>query len=366
MKRKFLGFLGYGAGLALLVQKSRPKVVSTAGDMVDGKPRPQSTIHQAPPAPKTPPADKIVLEGQRRRMGIFEILKRTYTAFDEDDCMTYGAAVAYYSVFSLPPLLLLLISVAGAVLGRAAVQGELQRQIGGVMGSGAASQVQTMVAAASTDHTGNILGFIFGGLALIFGATTAFVALQTALNKAWHVAPDPHSGGIKNFIGKRVLSFGLVLGLAFLLVVSLAVSAVIAAFGDWIGHYTPGAVSGALLHVAGILASFLVIGLLFAVLFKFLPDARVQWRDVWVGAGLTSALFTFGKTLIGIYLGKTGAVSAYGAAGSVMLIVLWLYYASLIFLLGAEFTRVWASARGRGIRPENGAVRVETEQRRLT
>jgi membrane protein len=255
--------------------------------------------------------------------------------------------------------------VAGFVFGRAAVQGEIQKQIGALIGGGAAGQVQTMVASAASNPTGGVLGIVFGAVVLVFGATGAFVALQDALNKTWHVKPDPNAGGIKAFLLKRVLSFGMILGVAFLLLVSLAVSAALAAFGGWASRFVPGAVSGALLQWIGAVVSFAVITILFAAIYKFLPDAKLAWRDVWIGSAATSLLFTLGKTAIGLYLGKSGATSAYGAAGSVMLIVLWLYYACLIFLLGAEFTKLWAAGHGRGLVPEPGAVRVETEERHI-
>ena len=184
------------------------------------------------------------------------------------------------------------------------------------------------------------------------------------MNKSWHVQPDPSKGGIKAFLTKRVLSFGMILGVVFLMIASLAVSTALSAIGKWMGGHLPHAFSTGVAEVLSFVVSFVVITSLFALIFKFLPDGRVQWRDAWAGGALTSILFTIGKTGLGFYLGKAAPGSAYGAAGSLVVIVLWLYYASLIVLFGAEFTKIWAAAHGRDIKPEEGAVRVVTEQRR--
>jgi membrane protein len=351
--KKVFKYLGYAAVATLVARKEHKKEEGEGPAPAAG-------------SQDTPPQTTNVIEhrpDEEVPKGAVPIVKRTFSDFMDDDCMSLGATVAYYTVFSLPPLLLLLISIAGMVFGREAVQHHIQEQISGMIGTGAAGQVQTMVQSASAHPSSGVLGLVFGIAALIFGATGCFIALQDALNKAWHVKPDPKVGGVKAFIGKRLLSFGVIVSVGFLLLVSLAVSAALSAFGGWVAGYLSSSISAGLLHVAGEVFSFAVIWLMFAGILKFLPDAKIEWRQVWVGSFITALLFTIGKMLIGLYLGKSGAASAYGAAGSLMLIVLWLYYASLIFLMGAEFTKVWALSRGHGIEPEEGAVRVVTQER---
>jgi membrane protein len=294
---------------------------------------------------------------------VLELAKNTWNSFNDDDCLTLGAAMAYYTVFSLAPLLLTIISLAGLVFGREAVQNQIAGQISGLIGTGAAQQVQSMLAHQSQNQSGGIIGTVIGIITLIFGATGAFAALQDALNKAWHVQPDPAAGGLKTFFTKRLMSFGMILGVVFLLIASLAVSAALSAATTWLGGYLPSAFSGTLAHALTFVVSLAVIAALFALILKVLPDGRVTWKDAWVGAVLTSILFTIGKTGLGIYLGKAAPGSAYGAAGSLVVIVLWLYYASLIVLFGAEFTKVWAAAHRREIQPDPGAVKVVTERR---
>jgi membrane protein len=347
MARKGLRYLGnaiagYALGLALLVRKKRPENARDREFRAEAR----KQLHPASDRPQ----------------GALAYLKRVFQLFSDDDCLTTSAAIAYYTVFSLPPLLLLVIGVAGLVFGREVVQQQLQQQIAGLIGADAAGQVGAMVEAAGRNRSSGMIGAVAGGIVLLFGATGAMAALQDALNKTWHVKPDPNAAFVRTFIGKRVLSFLMILGIGFLLLVSLAVSAGLAAFGTWVGAMLPEAVSGTLLQIVWVLLSLAVITVLFAAMFKFLPDAAIQWRDVWVGAALTSVLFTGGKSLIGIYLGRSGAASAYGAAGSLVLIVLWIYYASIILLIGAELTKVWSSAHGRPIRPEPGAVRVVTTE----
>lgn len=281
----------------------------------------------------------------------------------DDDCMTMAAALAYYTTFSIAPLLLIIISIVGLVFGRQAVQHEVQGQIQGLIGSGPASQVGAMVQSAGRHSSTGILSAVLGILALLFGATGALTQLQSSLDRIWHVKPDPRIGGVKNFIGQRILSFGMILAIAFLLLVSLVVSAALSAFGSYAASVLPHAFSGPLLRAIGFLVSLSIIAALFAAMFKFLPDAKIWWADVWIGAAMTSLLFTIGKFLIGIYLGHSGTASTYGAAGSLVLIVLWIYYSSLIFLYGAEFTAVWSEAHSGAVQPKKGAVRVTTEEK---
>lgn len=296
--------------------------------------------------------------------GYFQILKRSVNDFMKDECTTMAAALAYYTVFSLPPLLLLIVMIAGAVMGPHQVQEAIHGQFGSLMGQAGADEIRTIIEKAQETkqpNSGRPLASILSIAALIFGATGAFAQLQMALNKAWEVEPDPKQGGVKNFIVKRVFSFGMILGIAFLLLVSLALTAAISAMGDVIGRLVPG-LGAPLLLAVNFGVSFAVITLLFAAMFKILPDAKIDLRDVWVGAVLTTLLFLVGKFGIGFYLGQSNPGEVYGAAGSLAVMLLWVYYASLIVLFGAEFTETWAEFRGGGIRPEAGAVRVEEKK----
>jgi len=290
----------------------------------------------------------------------FKYLKTTIEEFIADDCSTMAAALAFYTVISLPAILLILVSVVGIVFGRAAVEGEIQQQIQGFIGPGAAQQVQTIIQRQSENTSGTVLGLVFGGLALLFSATTAFAQLQSALNKTWEVQPDPEAG-VKNFLLKRLWSFIMLLGIGVLLFASLALSALLPAL-ESVAGFMP--FSGTLSRVLYALVSFAVFVVLFAAIYKVLPDTQIAWREVWVGAITTAVLFVIGRYLIGMYLANSARTSAYGAAGSLILIVLWVYYASMILLLGAEFTQVWARERGRRIQPAEGAIRTEERPRK--
>ena len=297
--------------------------------------------------------------------GSFDLLKGAAQDFVDDDCPRMAAALAYYTVFSLPPLLFLIITIAGVVLGQEAAEGQVKEQVSSLVGPEAAGQVQTMIENASERTSGGTLATLIGIVALVFGATGVFAQLQDALNRAWEVEPDPEVGGLKNFIFKRVLSLGMILGIGFLLLVSLALSALLTGAGNAIGSLLGGGASEVLLQVINFVISFVVIALLFAAIYKVMPDAEIAWRDVWAGAAGTAFLFVVGKFLIGLYLGNTDAGSAYGAAGSLAIILLWVYYAAMIILFGAEFTQAWAQRYGKGIKPDEDAVRVVEEKQHL-
>ena len=299
---------------------------------------------------------------ERQTGGVFGVVKRGVKDFLDDDCLSAAAALSYYTVFSLPAVLVLLLLVLGAVMDPEDVRGGLERQLQSLMGPSAGSGVRTILSEADQPD-GGLVPTLLGVGALLFGATGALLQLQQALNRAWEV--EARGGGIRAFIGKRVFSLGLLMAIAFFLLVSLAVSAALSAMGDRIAGFLPDGMSSALLFVINVVISLLVIGLLFAMMFKVLPDAKIAWRDVWVGAGVTALLFMVGKFLIGFYLGKSNPGEAYGAAGSLAVLLLWIYYSSIIVLLGAEFTQAWASARGKGIEPEDGAVRVRREKRTI-
>lgn len=290
--------------------------------------------------------------------GILEILKNAAKDFAEDECPLRAAALSYYTVFAMPPLLILLIMIAGLVWDPQDVQRALETQFAGLVGSEGARGLQEMIASADRPGGGNVFRTIISVAGLLFGATGAFIALQGALNRAWEVKPDPKQGGVKTLITKRIFSMGMVLGLGFLLAVSMALTAVISAVSERMG----GGALQPLAYAIELVVSLAVLSLLFAATYKLLPDAQIRWHDVWVGAFVTALLFVAGKFGLGFYLGRSEPGSAFGAAGALAVILVWVYYAGLILLFGAEFTQRWAESRGRGIQPEKGAVRVEEHE----
>lgn len=287
-----------------------------------------------------------------------DVLVTTVKETLDDDLPSLAGAVAYFTIFALPPLLVLVLGIAGSVFGPEVVQEALMGEVGRLVGSQAREGIQTMIANAGSPSA-DIGGKIGGLVALVIGATGAFSQLQKSLNRAWEVTPAPGLPGVRSFLLKRVLSFGLVVTIAFLLLVSLAVSAVLSAVGDAASTLATDTVAAPLMGVLDAAVSFAMIALLFAAMFKVLPDARIGWRDVAVGAVATAALFTLGKLLIGLYLGRSDPAGAFGAAGSVVLVLVWIYYSALIVLVGAEFTQAWVRANGREIVPERGAVRSD-------
>ena len=292
------------------------------------------------------------------KKGIFAVIKEAFAEFSDDECTTMAAALSYYTVFSLPPLLIVIITVTGIFLSPQAVEQTIQQQAGGLIGPEGARQIQTMIENAGNLGEKGTLGLLMGIAGLLFGATGAFAQLQTALNRAWEIEADPESG-IVGMIVKRVLSLGMVLGIAFLLLVSLVLSAALSALSGWLAQFLPGGVSSVALFVLDAVVSLAIITFLFAAIFKVLPDAKVAWKDVWLGGFVTALLFVAGKFAIGFYLGKSNPGAAFGAAGSLALILIWVYYSALIVFLGAEFTQAWAKNRGGGIAPDSSAVRID-------
>lgn len=285
---------------------------------------------------------------------MLRILKGALKGFNKDSCGTRAAALSYYTIFALPPLLILLVTVAGKVWDPVEVQGALEGQFAKIVGPASARQIHEMIERGVTTIGGGAVATITSAVGLLFGATGAFVSLQDALNHAWEVKPDPRQGGVRNFVVKRLLSLGMVLGVGFLLAVSLALSAAIASFAATMG----GDGAPALLFASDLVLSLVVLTVLFAALFKFLPDADIAWRDVWLGGAVTAVLFVLGKTLIGLYLGHSKPGDAFGAASALAVILVWVYYAGNLLLFGAEFTREWTASRGERARPSKGAERV--------
>jgi membrane protein len=274
---------------------------------------------------------------------LFDLCKRAAAGWIDDFAPSMGAAISYYTVFSLAPLLVIVIAVAGAIFGRDAVQGQIVGQLQGLIGHEGAVVVQGVIQSASEPERGLVAGGI-SVVVLLVGATTVFAELQSALDRIWHVPDKLKPSGVWAVLRARVLSFGLILGLAFLLMVSTVLSAAISAFGSWAGALMPG--WEVLLQGINTLLSVGSTTVLFAMIFKFMPSVHIAWRDVWVGGAVTAVLLEAGKFLIGLYLGKSGVGESFQAAGSLVVLLAWVYYAAQIFLLGAEFTKVYSDDRG--------------------
>ena len=289
----------------------------------------------------------------------FQILKDTSAAWMEDNALRLSAALAYYSIFSIAPLLIIALSIAGLVLGPDAVRGQLGPQLERYIGAQAAEAVQSIVKGASKPSQGWV-GATVGFLTLMLGASGVFAQLKDALNTIWEVKAIG-GGGVWGFVRARLLNFGMVLVIGFLLLTSLVLTTVLNALSGYIEQ-----VIGLPLFVgvlSGSLVSLGVVTALFAFIFKVLPDARVEWRNVWIGAGVTALLFELGKFGLGFYLSRPSTVSGFGAASSIVLLLLWVYYASAILLFGAEFTRVYAHTTRHHIQPAAGAVAVTEAER---
>lgn len=272
----------------------------------------------------------------------FAILKQTVTEFSKDKVPRLGAALAYYTIFSLAPLLLIVIAIAGLAFGHDAAQGRIFEQLRSVLGPTTASGIQEMVKNADTPKSG-LIATIIGVITLLIGASGVFGQLKDALNTIWDVKPR-EGGGILALLRDRFLSFAMVFGIGFLLLVSLVIDTVIAAMGKYAGSHLPG--GEALWNIVELALSLAIVTVLMAMIFRFLPDLRIEWRDVWLGAALTSLLFVLGKFGLGLYFAKSAVGSSFGAAGSLVLVVLWVYYSAQILLFGAEFTQVYARAHG--------------------
>jgi membrane protein len=275
------------------------------------------------------------------------MLKETFSEWSEDKASRLAAALAYYTVFSIAPIILIVVAVAGLAFGQEAAQGQIDRQLQSLMGNTGAQAIQQMVA-HGREHGAGVIATILGLAALIFGASGTFAELKDSLNTIWEVQPKAGSGILKT-IRDRFLSFTMVLGIGFLLLVSLVLSAALAAFGHYLSGLMPG--MAAISMALNFFIAFAIITLLFAMMFKILPDVEIAWKDVWVGAAVTAFLFTIGKLAIGLYLGRGAFSSSYGAAGALIIVLLWVYYSAQILFFGAEFTQVYARRYGSRIVP---------------
>ncbi|WP_419899834.1 YihY/virulence factor BrkB family protein [Roseomonas sp. USHLN139] len=268
------------------------------------------------------------------------LIRQSVLGFIEDDCLSRGAAIAFYTVTSLAPVLLIAIAIAGTVFGEEAARGAIVGQLGGLMGPAGAEIVQSIILSASNPTSG-LLASAFGLATLLLTASGVFGEIQSSLNLIWRV--EVSGDTVSRLLRARAASLGLVATLGFLLLVSLVVSAALTALGTMLDGHLPAL--ALIVRIANTVISFALVALLFAAIYKILPDRRLEWRDVIIGAIATTLLFNLGKTLIGLYLGSSAVGSTYGAAGSAVIVLLWIYYSAQIFLLGAEFTKAWAMHR---------------------
>jgi membrane protein len=292
----------------------------------------------------------------------WKLIRQTGQSFSEDDSWTLASALSYSTLFSLVPILVIVISGAGLVFGRDAVQGQIFGEVKSFLGVDGAIQLENMLKIAYQPGK-NEIATIIAIILLVIGATSVFNQLQSSLNKIWEVKPKPKTGYLK-YLSDRVLSFGLIIVIGFLLLVSFVLSAALTGFSHFlVVHFSLSSVVG--FHILDIIISVGVITVLFALIYKFLPDAKIDWRDVWMGAFVTAILFILSKLLIGIYVSQSRIGSTYGAAGFIILILVWVNYSAQILFLGAEFTKVYAQTYGKQIEPADFAVRtknIEVEQ----
>jgi len=293
-----------------------------------------------------------------RGKGIIEVIKGTFNEFFEDKALRLAAALAYYAIFSIGPLLFVLVAIAGWIFGEKAVRGEVHNEIVGFVGDQAAKTIESMMAAKKLGASP--ITTVLAVITLVMGASGVFGQLQDALNTVWEVKAKPGMG-LGSFLRDRFLSMSMVLGLGFLLLISMVLTTAVEAIVSKGGQLLP--IPNAVTGVLSALLSFGVVTLLFAMIYKFLPDVKLPWSDVWAGALVTAALFTGGKFLLSMYLGREGTASSYGAAGSVVVILLWIYYSSAILLFGAEFTQAYAQHRGHKLEPSKYAVPITKEAR---
>ena len=288
--------------------------------------------------------------------GIWGLLKDTFRGCSDDKIVKLSGALAYFTVFSIGPMLIVIIFFADIFYGRAAIEGTVFSQIKNLVGSAAAAQIQETIKSASLSGKGTITG-TFGLITLLIGATTVFSEIQDSINTIWGLKPKPKKGWMK-MLFDRVLSFSIVVSLGFLLLVSLVITGLVEALSQHLVKVFPD-ITVVVIYILNLLITFVVVSLLFAIIFKVLPDAKIKWRDVITGAMVTAVLFMMGKFAITFYIGISNVSSAYGTAGSLVIILLWIYYSSLILYFGAEFTKAYATTYGGLIQPNDYAVWIK-------
>ncbi len=289
--------------------------------------------------------------------GIWEVLKNSFTGFSDHNVTKMSGSLAYYTIFSLAPLLIIVISLSGFFLGKDAAEGKIYSQLAGFVGSDTAAQLQDMIRHASLAGKGKFAAII-GGITLLVGATTVFSEIQDSINTIWGLKPKPKKGWLK-MLKNRLLSFSVIIGLGFLLVVSLGITTLIDGFSASLRAHFPD-VTIVVFYIVNLVITLVVITSIFAVIFKVLPDAKIKWKDVLSGAIATGVLFMLGKFAISFYISKSNVGSTYGAAGSLVVLLLWVYYSAIILYFGAEFTKAFAVKYGSEIHPDEYAVTTKT------
>jgi len=285
--------------------------------------------------------------------GIIEVLKNTVSGFSDDKITKLSASLAYYTIFSMAPLLVLIISLCGVFLGKEAAEGQINQKLSGVVGSDTAQQLQEMIKSASAGGTGKIAAII-GAITLLVGATSVFAEIQDSINMIWGLKPKPKRGWLK-MLQNRFLSFSVIASLGFLLLVSLGITTIIDGFSERLRMFFP-EVTVILFYIINLAITLAVVTTIFGVIFKVLPDAKIKWKDVMAGAIATALLFMIGKFAISFYISKSNVGSTYGTAGSFVVLLLWIYYSSIILYFGAEFTKAYAVKYGSEIHPNHYAV----------
>ncbi len=296
---------------------------------------------------------------RKKISGIFIYIKQVFREFSEDNILKYSASLAYYTIFSLAPMLIVIISLSGVLFGKDAMQGHVYSQIKGLVGADAALQIQDII--KNIHITGkSFFATVISIVVLLLGATSIFGEVQDSLNKIWGLKIKTHKTWWK-LILNRLLSFSLIVSMGFIMMVSLLLNAVVSAFGNYIGKYLSN-FSVVFIQLTNSFLTFIATTFLFALMFKVLPDAKIKWKDVLIGGLITAFFFTLGKLAIGYYLGQSNLATVYGAAGSVIIIMVWVYYSAVILYLGAEFTKVYAKLHGGKIYPNEYAVWIKTEE----
>ncbi len=296
---------------------------------------------------------------KKKIITVYQYLKQVFTEFAEDNILKYSASLAYYTVFSLAPVLIVIISMCGVLFGKEAIQGQIYGQIKGLVGNDAAVQIQETI--KNIHLTGNnIFATIISIVVLLIGATGIFGEVQDSLNKIWGLRIKTRKTWWK-LILTRLLSFSLIISIGFVMMVSLLLNAIVSAFGNFLARYFS-EFSVILVQITDSVLTFLITTFLFSLMFKVLPDAKIKWKDVLIGGLITSVFFTLGKLGIGYYLGSSNIATVYGAAGSIMIIMVWVYYSAIILYLGAEFTKVYAKMHGGKIYPNEYAIWIKTEE----
>ena len=300
---------------------------------------------------------------KKRFISVFSYIKKVFKEFSADNILKYSASLAYYTVFSIAPLLVIISTLSAIFFGREAVQGQVYEQLEGLVGSVAAVQIQDII--KNIHLTGNnFFASVVSIIILLIGATTIFGEVQDSFNKIWGLRIKTRKAWWK-LIVTRLLSFSLILCIGFIMIVSLVINALVSAFGKFIGRYIHN-FSVYFIEVTEALLSFLVATFLFSLMFKWLPDAKIKWKDVLFGGLITAVFFTLGKLAIGFYLGKSNLATLYGAAGSIIIIMVWVYYSSIILYLGAEFTKVHAKLYGGKIYPNDFAEWIKIEEKTVS